>query len=100
MPTKDHREFLFEQLTDSEIAAEYLTAAIEDNSADEFLLALRDVAEACGGVGMLSDMTDLNRQSMYKRLSENGNPTLASLLSVLQAVGITIKFASDEREAM
>ncbi len=99
MPTKEYKEFLFDQLTDSEIAAEYLTAAIEDGSADEFLLALRDVAEARGGVGMLSDMTDLNRQSMYKMLSENGNPTLTSLLSVLQAVGITIKFASDSKKA-
>lgn len=48
---------------------------------------------------MLSNITDLNRQSMYKMLLEDGNPTLTSLLSVLRAVGITIKFASDDKEA-
>lgn len=99
MPTKDYKAFLLEQLQDPEMAAEYLSAAIEEGSADEFLLALRDVAEAHGGVGVLSNITDLNRQSMYKMLSEDGNPTLTSLLSVLRAVGITIKFTSDEKEA-
>ena len=99
MPTKDYSEVLFEQLTDPEIAAEYLSVAIEEGSTDEFLLALRNVAEAHGGVGVLSNITDLNRQSMYKMLSADGNPTLASLLSVLKAVGITIRFASDEKDA-
>lgn len=99
MPTKDYEEFLFEQLQDPEMAAEYLSAAIEEGSTDEFLLALRDVAEAHGGVGVLSNITDLNRQSMYKMLSEDGNPTLTSLLSVLRAVGVTIKFTSDEKAA-
>ena len=54
--------------------------------------------EAHGGIGVLSNITALNRQSMYKMLSEDGDPTLTSLLSVLRAVGITIKFASDEKE--
>ncbi|MEL6355209.1 MAG: transcriptional regulator [Cyanobacteria bacterium J06627_28] len=99
MPTNDYSELLFEQLTDPEIAAEYLSAAIEGGSANEFLLALRNVAEAHGGVGVLSSITDLNRQSMYKMLSADGNPTLTSLLSVLRAVGLTIKFTSDEKEA-
>lgn len=99
MPTKDYEEFLFEQLQDPDMAAEYLSAAIEEGSTDEFLLALRDVAEAHGGVGVLSNITDLNRQSMYKMLSEDGNPTLTSLLSVLRAVGVTIKFTSDEKAA-
>lgn len=98
MPTENYSDFLFEQLQDPEIAAEYLSAAIQDGSTDEFLLALRNVAEAHGGVGVLSDITDLNRQSMYKMLSEAGNPTLTSLLSVLRAVGISVKFTSSEQE--
>jgi len=76
-----------------------LSAAIEGGSANEFLLALRNVAEAHGGVGVLSNITDLNRQSMYKMLLADGDPALTSLLSVLGAVGITTKFASDEKEA-
>lgn len=99
MPTKNYDNFLFEQLQNPEIAAEYLSAAIEDGSANEFLLALRNVAEAHGGVGTLANITDLNRQSMYKMLSEDGNPTLISLITVLRAVGINIKFTSSEKEA-
>lgn len=99
MPTKSYDEFLFKQLSDPEIAAEYLSAAIEDRSMDEFLLALRNVAEAHGGIGSLSEMTQLNRQSMYKMLSEEGNPTLASLLAVLGAIGIQVSFTANGKEA-
>ena len=99
MPTKNYDNFLLEQLQNPEIAAEYLSAAIEDGAANEFLLALRNVAEAHGGVGTLANITDLNRQSMYKMLSEDGNPTLISLIAVLRAIGINIKFTSSEKEA-
>ena len=99
MPIKDYDKFVIEKLQDSELAAEYLSAALENGSIDEFLLALRNVAEAHGGIRTLSEITDLNRQSMYKMLSEEGNPTLASLLSVLNALGIRVKFTVDEKEA-
>ena len=99
MPTKNYDEFLFNQLNDPEIAADYLSAAIEDRSMDEFLLALRNVAEAHGGIGSLSEMTQLNRQSMYKMLSEDGNPTLASLLAVLGAIGLHVTFTASGKEA-
>lgn len=36
MPTKNYSDFLFEQLKDSQIAAEYLSAAIENGSTNEF----------------------------------------------------------------
>lgn len=99
MPSKNYDVILFEKLRDSETAAEYLSAAIEGGAVDEFLLALRNVAEAHGGISVLSDITDLNRQSMYKMLSEEGNPTLTSLLSVLRAIGINLTFTSSEKEA-
>lgn len=99
MPTKDYDDFMFEQLQDAELAAEYLSSALEDGSVEGFLLALRNVAEAHGGIGTLSSITDLNRQSMYKMLSENGNPTMSTLLAVLSALGLSIKFTVDEKEA-
>ena len=75
--------FLKKQLKDPDMAAEYLTAAIEDGGLEVFLVALKNVAEAHGGIGVLSGITKLNRQSMYKMFSEKGNPTLSSLLTVL-----------------
>ncbi len=92
MPTKSYDDVLQQELRDPEVAAEYLSASLEEGSVDQFLLALRHVAEAHGGLGVISQITELNRQSMYKMLSDRGNPTLASLLAVLHALGIDIAF--------
>ncbi|MEO0455855.1 MAG: transcriptional regulator [Cyanobacteria bacterium P01_A01_bin.114] len=66
MPTENYDDFLLEELRDTEIAAEYLSASIESGSMDEFLVALRNVASAHGGIGVLSEITALNWQSMYE----------------------------------
>ena len=46
MLTKNYDAFLLEQLRDPELAAEYLSAAAEDGSIEQLLIALRAVAEA------------------------------------------------------
>lgn len=93
MLTKSYDAFLLEELRDPELAAEYLTAAVEDGSAEQLLFALRTVAEANGGVGAVADRTQLNRQAMYKALSGEGNPTLTTLLTILRAVNLNLTFA-------
>ena len=93
MGTKSYDAFLQEQLRDPELAAEYLNASIEEDSPELFLIALRNVAEAHGGVGAIADATQLNRQTMYRTLSSEGNPTLSTLLAVLRAVGINLRFS-------
>ncbi len=98
MPRKNYDEFLKKELQDTEVAAEYLNAALESGSLDEFLVALRNVAQAHGGMGELSAITKLNRQSLYKMLSQNGNPTLGSLLPLLKAMGIRLTFASSSQK--
>ncbi len=90
MKTENYDEFLTEELRDPELAAEYLTAAIEDGSTELFLIALRNVAEAHGGIGAIAESTHLNRQSLYRTLSRGGNPTLTSLLPILRAVGLNL----------
>ncbi len=92
MPTKSYDEFLHKELQEPEMAAEYLSAALEEGSVAQFLLALRNVAEAHGGIGVLSNITELNRQSLYKTMSDRGNPTLSSLLAILRAIGIDVTF--------
>ena len=57
MGTRSYDAFLQEQLRDPELAAEYLTASIEEDSPELFLIALRNVAEAHGGVGAIADAT-------------------------------------------
>ncbi|MEO8326753.1 MAG: hypothetical protein ABI618_12935 [Nitrospirota bacterium] len=55
-----------------------------------FLLALRNVAEAQGGVAQLAEKAKLNRESLYKILSERGNPELKSLDALLHALGFRL----------
>jgi len=92
MGAKSYDEFLQEQLRDPELAAEYLTAAVEEGSPELFLVALRNVAEAQGGIAALAEATHLNRQTMYRTLSSEGNPTFATLLTILRAVGMNLSF--------
>jgi DNA-binding phage protein len=51
MKRRKYEEYLLSQLKDSEEAAAYLNAALQDDDPHVFLLALRDIAEAQGGLG-------------------------------------------------
>ena len=89
----DFKADLIEQLKDLEYAAGYLTAALEEGEA-VFLLAVRDVAQAHGGLRSISKSTSLNRESLYSMLSEKGNPRLSSLTTVLDTLGIRVQFTA------
>ena len=97
--TKSYDAFLRKQLGDPELAAEYLSAAVAEGALEGFLVALKNVAEAHGGIGVLARETKLNRQSMYKMFSERGNPTVASLITVLQALGFDMAVTVQRRKA-
>jgi len=93
MSSIDYKDdFLLKDLQNLDKAADYLTAAIDEGEA-AFLLAVRDVAEAQGGLGSLSDLTNLNRENLYNMLSEKGNPRLTSLTSIIAKLGFEIKFS-------
>ena len=96
MPTKDYQTDLLKRLSNSEYAAEYLKAAFDetlnDGSRAAFLLALKNVVDATGAMQTVADEAKISRQHLYRMLSEEGNPTLETLTSVLQAVGMTIDF--------
>jgi probable addiction module antidote protein len=92
--TKSYRESLLESLKNPEEAAHYLSSCLEDDDARVFLLALRDVADAHGGIRALSRDTRLNRESLYRMLSKSGNPSLESLAAVLNACGLRLAVQS------
>lgn len=71
-------------------ATEYLNLSLENPREPElFLIALRHVAEAWG-FSHLAEETGLNRESMYKMLSQRGNPKLSSLLVLLDGMGLRL----------
>src|SRR3970040_2718238 len=89
--SKAWRETLLESLNDPKEAAAYLDAALEEGDKEAFLLALRQVADArLGSIGKLSSETGLNRESLYRTLSDKGNPELSSLDKLLHALGLRL----------
>ena len=88
-PSVNYEQGLAEALADSKESAAYLNAALEDGSQEIFLMALRDVANA-RGITNLAKETSLNRENLYRILSEQGNPQLSSLKSLLDALGLKL----------
>ena len=89
--TSDHKEHLYQRLLEGDYAAGYLSACAAEGR-EALLIGLRHVAEALGGIGQLAKDTELNRETLYRMLSENGNPTLESVLLVLDSLGIDMQF--------
>src|SRR2546426_10209851 len=77
-PSKPYHPELIKALRDPREATEYLNAALEDGDPEGFLLALRDVAEAKGGVAQLAEAAKLNRESLYRMRSEEHTSELQS----------------------
>jgi probable addiction module antidote protein len=86
--TKKYKEYLLKSLEDPKEAAAYLDACLEDDDIHVFLLALKDIAEARGGMGQLSKKSSLNRQSLYRSLSRTGNPKLTNVCAILASLGL------------
>ena len=88
--TKSYQSKLLESLRDPEESAEYLNAALEEGDRELFLLALKNVADARGGLTKLAEATKLNRENLYRMLSERGNPEFYSLNLLLEALGFRL----------
>lgn len=87
-------EWLIEQLRDQELAVAYLNAALEEGDQAAFMLALRHVAKASGGVALLARLTGMNRVALSRALSVNGNPEFRSLTRILNASGLRFVIAA------
>ncbi len=91
MATRTYSETLHEALKDPRDAAAYLEAALNEEDEEGFLLALRTVAEI-HGIADVAKRAGVGRESLYKTLSENGNPKLRTLVSVLHGIGLRLSF--------
>lgn len=89
-------EWLSGQLRDRETAVAYLNAALDEGDQAAFMLALRNVAKAVGGVAMLARLTGMNRVALSRALSISGNPELRSLTRILDASGLKLVVAAKE----
>lgn len=89
-PSVSYEAWLIERLKNSAEAAAYLEAVIEDGDQATLMLALRQVAQAQGGIAQIARKAKLTREATYKMLSKSGNPELRSLKAVLAATGLRL----------
>lgn len=83
---------------ESEIAA-YIEAMLKDGNAHIVPVALRTVADAVGGMAALAERTGLSRETLYRTLSDRGNPRLDTLVAILHAFGLRISVAPVPKRA-
>ena len=88
--TASYHEHLIKSLKAPAECAAYLNAALEDGDPHVLLKALRNVAEARGGVAKLAARTKLARESLYRMLSPRGNPELNSLSRIIRHLGMRL----------
>ena len=80
-----------EQLRTPEEMAAYLDAWLSEapDDAAGIARALGDIARA-RGMSQVARDSGLSRESLYKALSENGNPSFATVLKVARALGVRL----------
>lgn len=83
-----------------EDVAHYLDAALEDGNPQVLLMALRNVADAQGGMAQLASASGLNRETLYRTLSEAGNPRLNTLAAILHSFGLRLSVDLSEGARM
>jgi probable addiction module antidote protein len=93
-----HDDAIVEELRrDPEFAAEYLKAALEDSDEPHVLLiVLRHLAEAHGGLAKVAKAAGIERESLYRALSAQGNPRLSTLQAVTKALGLKLTVETDQ----
>ncbi|MES2152634.1 MAG: addiction module antidote protein [Pseudomonadota bacterium] len=92
---RPHDDAVVELLREDPVFAdEYLAAALDEADQDggrqALLAALRHVAEA-QGMATVAERAGIPRESLYRALSPNGNPTVKTLLAVLGAAGLKLR---------
>lgn len=89
--TKTVRYDVAEQLRTPEEKAAYLDAWLAEapDDAAGIARALGDIARA-RGMSQVARDAGLSRESLYKALSENGNPSFATVLKVARALGLRL----------
>ena len=79
-----------ETLKTPEARAAYIEAAIEENDPEFLTVALGDVAKA-EGMSKVARKAKVGRENLYRAFAPGGNPTMATVMRVLDALGLTIR---------
>jgi probable addiction module antidote protein len=80
---------LAEHLDSEERITLFLEAVFEDGDPRVIAAAIGEIAKA-RGMSQVARQAGLSRESLYKALSENGNPEFATVLRVVKALGFDL----------
>ena len=92
MRLKDMQESLDRDLKEPQFAALYLNDALHEGSTEEFLLALRNLIRVSEEMKAIAAQTELERENIYKALSESENPHFSTVYEIVSAIGLQISF--------
>jgi probable addiction module antidote protein len=98
--SSSYDEWLISRLKDPSEAAAYIEAAIAEEDQAALMIALRQVAQAKGGVAAIARKAKLTREATYKMLSRSGSPELRSLNALLRATGLRLAVRPIGRKAV
>ena len=84
-----------EHLNSEDVIFAYMNAAMEDGDPALFTAALGDVARA-RGMTEIARKAGVSRESLYRALSNEGNPEFATILKVMNAMGLRMSVAPAE----
>lgn len=76
-----------EELKDPESAAVFIQTVLEDNDPTYLKVALARIVHA-HGYSKIAELSGIRRESLYKMLSDNGNPSTANIQEILHACGL------------
>lgn len=92
MKTKLYKWNIEDSLKTPEDRAAYIEAAMEENDPEFMTIALGDVAKA-EGMSKVARKAKVTRENLYRAFAPGGNPTIATMMRVLNALGLTIRVA-------
>ena len=90
MKTKVYDWNLADNLKTPEARAAYIEAAMEENDPDFLTVALGEVARV-EGMSAVARKAKLGRENLYRAFSPGGNPTLMTVMKVLDALGLSLR---------
>ena len=91
---KSYEQAALQALTEPTEAAAYIEAALELDDPAALLVALRQVAKA-HDMAKVARRAGMGEKTLFKSLSENGNPTISTVHKVLHAVGLRLSVTAE-----
>ena len=83
-------ELLEEYLQNPEFALSFLNQALADDDIDAFKKSLKDIIKVHGNISAIAKEANVSRGTLYKLMSDKGQPEIGTILKVFHALGYDV----------